>query len=67
MRRSWEWHVSALAGLLLTGQWRPLCSIIWDLPLPPVRRVYCRQMDRSFDESEHCVRIHVEWMLTVIR
>lgn len=57
-----HWHASSAIGWLLTGQWRPVCSIIWDVPVPPLQERFRREMDRRFAEVDHCARIHVEWM-----
>ena len=58
---SLHWHLSAAAGLLLTGHYRPVCSISWDMPRP-IRSPFQRLMARCFDDADHCLRIHVEWI-----
>ena len=64
----WHWTASSAAGWLLTGHWRPICSIIWDVPSPRLQDRFQREMNRRFHEEAHCVRIHVEWMeRTVLR
>ena len=62
-----EWHLSALVGWALTGVWRPLCSVVWDLPDCAARRAYVRRMDPIFAETGHCQRIHVQWVEMVAR
>ena len=53
----WHWHASSLAGLLLTGRYRPLCAAIHAAPDCAVRRAAMRALDWSFGERDHCRRI----------
>lgn len=57
----WHWHASSAAGFLMTGHWRPVCSISWDAP-EVIAEPFQRQMDRIFHEVGHCAAIHVKWM-----
>ena len=57
-----HWRASSLAGLLLTGRWRPLCSIVHGLPDSRFRRGFVAAMDRLF-EPGHCRRIHDTWLI----
>lgn len=59
---NWHWQASAVAGWLLTGEYRPICSIVWDIPECGATRAFKTGMDRVFRESGHCLRIHVEWV-----
>ena len=59
---TWHWHASAAAGWLLTGAYRPLCSIVWDIPECAPTQAFKARMDRLFGETQHCLRIHVEWI-----
>lgn len=59
---TWHWHASAAAGWLLTGSYRPLCSIVWDLPDCRATRGFKAGMDTLFSEKSHCLRIHVEYI-----
>lgn len=58
-----HWIASSLAGLLLTGQFRPVCSVSQDLPDCRLRRGFERAMERAFDEPGHCARVHRVWLL----
>lgn len=51
-----HWQASSALGLLLTGRWRPLCSIVHGLPDSRFRRGFVAAMDRLF-EPGHCRRI----------
>lgn len=53
-----HWHASSLAGFLLTGTYRPVCSLSQSLPPCRVRSAFEARMDRVFGEIEHCRRIH---------
>lgn len=57
-----HWFLSCLAGWLLTGWWRPVCSISWDLPDCTARTRFHDTMSRAFGEDGHCARVHVEWL-----
>lgn len=61
-----HWHVSSCFGFLLTGQWRPVCSLSQSLPPCRVRRAFEARMDRAFSESGHCRRIHLIWLVAVM-
>lgn len=58
-----HWTVSSIAGFLLTGQYRPICSLSQSLPDCGPRRAFERAMDRAFDECGHCARIHRVWLI----
>ena len=58
-----HWTLSSMAGLLLTGQRRPLCSLSQDLPDGRLRRGFEWAMEQAFDEPGHCARVHRVWML----
>ena len=45
---TWHWHASAAAGWLLTGAYRPLCSIVWDIPECAPTQAFKARMDRLF-------------------
>ena len=52
-----HWMASSAAGLLLTGQFRPLCSVAYEAPECALRRAFLRAMDRAFSERDHCRKI----------
>lgn len=54
-----HWTASSLAGLLLTGQYQPVCAAVYSLPDCAARRAFLRLMDRAFEEPDHCRRV---WM-----
>lgn len=56
-----HWWLSSFAGLLLTGQWRPVCAIVYPAPDCMARRAFLRLMDRLFAESGHCRRVWMAW------
>lgn len=58
-----HWHVSSCAGFLLTGQYRPVCSIIWGLSDCRPRTAFARCMNATFCEDRHCGRIHDTWLI----
>lgn len=58
-----HWHVSSCAGFLLTGQYRPVCSIVWAMPECRPRQAFADLMNRVFDEVRHCGRIHDTWLI----
>lgn len=51
-----HWMVSSAAGFLLTGQFRPVCSIVYEMRDCSPRRAFLRAMDRAF-EPDHCRHI----------
>lgn len=51
-----HWIASSTAGLVLTGQFRPLCSVAYEAPDCALRRAFLRAMDRAF-EPDHCRHI----------
>lgn len=57
-----HWRASSLAGLLLTGRWRPLCSIVHGLPDSRFRRGFVAAMDRVFEKG-HCQRVADTWAI----
>lgn len=57
-----HWRASSLAGLLLTGRWRPVCAWVHGLPDSAFRRAFVAAMDRLF-EPGHCRRIHDAWLI----
>ena len=57
-----HWTVSSIAGFLLTGQYRPVCSLSQSLPDCGPRRAFERAMDRAF-EPDHCRKIHATWLI----
>ena len=48
-----HWIASSTAGFALTGQFRPVCSIVYEMRDCPPRRAFLRAMDRAF-EPDHC-------------
>lgn len=58
-----HWHVSSCLGFVLTGRFRPVCSISQSLPPCHARRAFEAHMDRAFSETGHCRRIHDTYVL----
>ena len=56
-----HWHASSLAGLLLTGRYRPLCAAIYAAPDCAARRAAMRALDRAFQEENHCQRVAIDY------
>lgn len=56
-----HWHLSSLAGLLLTGQWRPVCAWAAMQPDCAAKRAFCRAMERAFAEPGHVERVARVW------
>ncbi|MBV0892893.1 hypothetical protein KTN05_13680 [Paracoccus sp. Z118] len=52
-----HWHASSLAGLLLTGCYRPICAFVYGLPDSRVRTAFMRLMEMAFSETDHCARV----------
>lgn len=59
----WHWTASSAAGLVLSGQYRPVCSLSQSLPDCGPRRAFERAMERAFAEPGHCARVHRVWLL----
>ena len=51
-----HWQVSSLAGVVLTGRYKPLCATVHGLPDSRFRRAFIAAMDRWF-EPGHCQRV----------
>lgn len=58
-----HWHASSLAGLILTGRYRPICAAVHAAPDCRARRAFSRAMDRAFGEPDHCRRIALTYHL----
>ena len=58
-----HWYLSSCLGVILAGQFRPVCSIVAALHDSSPRRAFIAQMDRVFDEARHCGRIHDTWLI----
>ena len=58
-----HWHTSSALGLILTGRYRPVCSIVHGLPACRPRTAFARHMDAVFREDRHCGRIHDTWLI----
>lgn len=59
----WHWQTSSALGFVLTGQFRPVCSLSQSLPDCCIRRAFEARMDRAFSEVGHCRRIHDTYVL----
>lgn len=58
-----HWHLSSLAGLLLTGRYKPVCAIVaLHAPDCGAKRAFERAMERTF-EPDHCRRIAAIWLI----
>ena len=51
-----HWQASSLAGVVLTGRYKPLCATVHGLPDSRFRRTFIAAMDRLF-EPGHCRRV----------
>lgn len=58
-----HWTASSIAGFLLTGQYRPICSLSQSIPDCGPRRAFERAMERAFAEPGHCARVHCIWLI----
>ena len=58
-----HWYLSSCLGVILAGQFRPVCSVVAALPDCCPRRIFIAQMDHVFDEARHCGRIHDTWLI----
>lgn len=58
-----HWHVSSCLGFVLTGRFRPVCSIVWGLPDCRPRTAFARRMNATFCEDRHCGRIHDTYVI----
>lgn len=62
-----HWKRSARAGFILTGEYKPVCAIVFGLPDSWPKRAFIADMDRRFREAHHCQRIHdtywIGWLL----
>lgn len=63
-----HWHLSCLLNFLLLGRSdEPLCSRVYRQPPSRFRTAYLKSMDRVFDENQHCLRIHAQFLLQKYR
>lgn len=65
-----HWAVSATAGFVLTGQYRPICSFSFDWPDCRPRRRFHDAMNWVFPPvapqiGSHCLHIHAVWLLGI--
>lgn len=58
-----HWIASSTAGLVLTGQFRPLCSVAYEAPECALRRAFLRAMDAAFSERDHCRKIALTYRI----
>lgn len=58
-----HWYASSCAGFVLTGRFRPVCSIVYEFPDCWARRAFMDDMNRRFDEPRHCGRIYDTWLI----
>lgn len=56
-----HWTISSAAGFVITGQYRPVCSLVHAAPDCMARRAAVRALGRAFDDPEHTRRIHDTW------
>lgn len=56
-----HWTVSSIAGFVLTGQYRPLCSIAYEAPDCAARRAFLHAADWLFAEDQHCRRVAITY------
>lgn len=61
-----HWHISSCLGFVVSGQYRPLCSLIHCAPDCLARRAFQRWADRYFAEQGHTQRMHVIWLITAM-
>ena len=58
-----HWHISSALGLMLFGQFKPVCAIAYAAPDCRARRAFSRAMDRVFRETDHLRRVHDTWAI----
>lgn len=58
-----HWYLSSCLGLILTGQFRPLCAAVYSAPDCRARRAALRALDRAFAEQDHARRVHLVWLI----
>lgn len=58
-----HWALSSLAGLMLTGRYRPVCAFVWGLPDCAARRAFGRAMEVAFGEVDHCRRVRDTYLI----
>lgn len=58
-----HWTISSAAGFVITGQYRPICSLVHAAPDCMARRGAVRVLGRVFDDPRHCERIHDTWAI----
>ena len=58
-----HWHASSCAGFMLTGEYRPVCSIVWVMPVCRFRQAFVARMDRIFKEIRHCGKTHDTYVI----
>lgn len=56
-----HWTASSLAGLLLTGHYRPVCAAVAFAPDCAAKRAFERAMERAFAEPGHVERVARVW------
>lgn len=58
-----HWYVSSCAGFVLSGRFRPVCSIVHVMPECRAKAAFSQDMNRRFGELRHCGRIHDTWLI----
>lgn len=62
--KSLHWRASCALNLVLGGRSdEPLCSRVFGKPPSRFRRAYLMAMDKLFNESSHCLRVHAQYLL----
>ena len=61
-----HWYASSCAGFVLTGRFRPVCSIVYVLPECRAKAAFARDMNRRFKEDRHIGRIHDTWQIACL-
>lgn len=59
-----HWRASCWINCALGGRAdEPLCSRVYRQPESRWRTAYLRLMDLAFDEPDHCLRVHVIYLI----
>lgn len=58
-----HWHASSLAGLVMTGRYRPVCAAVALAPDCMAKRAFERAMERAFGEPGHVCRVGATWLI----
>lgn len=58
-----HWHASSCAGFLLTGTYRPVCSLVEVAPDCRCKAAFQAATNWHYRETRHTGRIHDTWLI----